>query len=85
MGNWINIKDETPTIDDCGTEFLCVVKEYNHFIKLEIAEWFNPLLKGEEPFDEHEMPDFSIEYKAVQQQQVPREVTHWMKLPNPPV
>lgn len=82
---WINVKDNLSTKSDCGKKFLCVIKECIYFQRYEVVEWFDPLTRGEEPLEEHEMPHFNIEVLSAGQQILNREVTHWMELPKLPL
>jgi len=76
-----DINVDTPTNDEFGKEFLCIIKECDVFQRYELCEWFNPLSEGMEALDESEKPHFSVDYKSCGQQALSREVTHWAVLP----
>ena len=73
---WIKIESETPTLEQCGTEFLvCVEKSTGQ--EYQLCEWWNPEDGETEPY-------FNIANYWCGQQMINRKVTHWMPLPEPP-
>lgn len=67
--NWISIKKEKPTIENCGRDFLVKIKISTGY-EYQVAEWWNPDT-GDEPY-------FLIENSWCGQQMLTKEITHWL-------